>query len=141
MEPLSLKWEFEPVLNLQKFNSIISNIKTTLSKLGDNANVLDEKSLVDIFKKVELQSDKTGKAIKEDFTEAKSAISGISVASKSVDKDFDTLNKGLENTGEVAKNLLKRIVKSQFYFINFGNKSNCIIRKAKTDYIYSINKS
>ena len=111
MEPLSLKWEFEPVLNLQKFNSIISNIKTTLSKLGDNANVLDEKSLVDIFKKVELQSDKTGKAIKEDFTEAKSAISGISVASKSVDKDFDTLNKGLENTGEVAKNLSKELSK------------------------------
>lgn len=83
MEQLALKWEFEPVINLQKFNAIISNLKASLGRVGEGTKIIDDKVLTDAFKKVESQAGKTSNAIKEDSRKALADIDKQLAAIKS----------------------------------------------------------
>lgn len=67
-EQLSLNFNFNPVLNIQKFNAILQELKNSMGKAGGDIKLIDEAKVTAAFKKIDEEAKAAGKGIEENVT-------------------------------------------------------------------------
>lgn len=114
MNGLDLNFTFNPVLNVQKLNAILSEVKNSLGKLGDGIKPIDEKKFEDSLKKIETQAVNTGKALGDNLNKASGDAGkkisdnvgkGLSELPKKADAPINQLQGKLSNLGSNVQNI------------------------------------
>lgn len=71
MQPngLSFNFDFNPVLNIQKLNATLQQLKLSLGKFGNDIKLIDESKLNAAFKRIDEQAKSAGKSIGDELEE------------------------------------------------------------------------
>jgi len=106
--PLNLDWSFSPTLNLQKFNIILQELKTSLGKMGGDIKLIDESKIIAAFQKVDREAGKTGQTIKDSFAKGAEGANKIDSGLKLVEnrlKSTSSLSEKAFNFANISQSL------------------------------------